>query len=71
LRIAYPGNCALENSLCRIHEAAWERKRLGLSEKQVADEEIEQLDLICSAGRIKNVRDAERLGDGHAVSIVG
>src|SRR5438046_2947022 len=57
LRIACPGNGMLENSLCRLHEVARERKWLGLSEKQVADEEIEQLDLISSPGRIKNVRN--------------
>ena len=39
----------LESALCRFHEAAWERKRLGLSKKQVADEEVEQLGLIHQA----------------------
>lgn len=61
----------MKSTLCRIYEAVRDRKRLGLSEKQVADEEIEQLDLIRGPGRNQHVSDAQRLRDGHPVSFGG
>lgn len=38
----------LKGSLHRLFEPARKRERLGLSEKQITDEEIEQLGLIGS-----------------------
>src|SRR5262249_44740504 len=66
-----PGNRMLKSALYRFHEAAWKRKRIGLSKKQVADEEVEQLGLIIRPGRIENVGDAERLSNAHAAGIGG